>query len=58
MAEQQGATLTLADIGDRRCRRADPPESTIGAETTCIVCMANPKSHIAAPCGHLCACGP
>ena len=29
------------------------PESTIGGETTCIVCMARPKSHIAVPCGHL-----
>ena len=34
------------------------PESTIGGETTCIICFSNPKSHLAVPCGHLCACGP
>ena len=38
--------------------RANVPESTLGGETTCIVCFANPKSHLAAPCGHVCACGP
>ena len=41
----------------RRSRRVAVPESTIGGETTCIVCMARPKSHIAVPCGHLCVCG-
>ena len=57
-AEQQAARpQTLADIGDRlSSRRNDPSESTIGGETTCIVCMARPKSHLAAPCGHLCSC--
>ena len=48
--------LALADAGDITGRAA-VPESTIGGETTCIVCMAHPKSHIAVPCGHLCACG-
>ena len=33
------------------------PESTIGGQTTCIVCFVNPKSHAAVPCGHKCACG-
>ena len=47
--------LTLADAGDIT-GRIPVPESTIGGETTCIVCMAHPKSHIAVPCGHLCAC--
>ena len=32
------------------------PESTIGGQTTCIVCFVSPKSHIAIPCGHQCAC--
>ena len=36
--------------------RANVPESTLGGETTCIVCFANPKTHIAFPCGHMCAC--
>ena len=33
------------------------PESTIGGQTTCIVCFVNLKSHAAVPCGHQCACG-
>ena len=37
--------------------RLEAPESTIGGQTTCIVCFVNPKSHLAAPCGHQCACG-
>ena len=32
------------------------PESTLGGETTCIVCFSNPKTHLAVPCGHLSAC--
>ena len=49
--------MTLAEAGDRlRTREAPPPESTVGGETTCIVCFERPKSHLAAPCGHLCAC--
>ena len=48
--------LTLADAGDITGRNA-VPDSTIGGETTCIVCMVNPKSHLAVPCGHQCACG-
>ena len=49
------AAVSLAnvsfDIG-----RAEVAESTIGGETTCIVCFTNPKTHLAAPCGHQCAC--
>ena len=37
--------------------RQKVPESTIGGQTTCIVCFVNPKSHAAVPCGHQCACG-
>ena len=37
--------------------RPGAPESTIGGQTTCIVCFINPKSHAAVPCGHQCACG-
>ena len=32
------------------------PESTLGGETTCIICFTNPKTHLAAPCCHQCAC--
>jgi len=49
------AVISLADaqfdIG-----RPQPPESTIGGQTTCIVCFSNRKSHAAVPCGHQCAC--
>jgi len=38
--------------------RRDAPESTIGGETTCIVCFTRPKTHAALPCGHQCACAP
>ena len=48
-------TATLADVGDITGRH-NVPESTIGGETTCIVCMTHPKTHLAAPCGHQCAC--
>ena len=48
--------LTLADVGDITGRN-DVPESSIGGTTTCIVCMARPKSHLAVPCGHQSACG-
>ena len=36
--------------------RPEAPESTIGGQSTCIVCFTNPKSQIAVPCGHQCAC--
>ena len=48
--------LTLANAGDITGRN-DAPESSIGGETTCIVCMAAPKTHLAVPCAHQCACG-
>jgi len=33
-------------------------ESTIGGETTCIVCFTGDKNHVAVPCGHQTVCGP
>ena len=48
--------VSLADVSFDTGRPA-VPESTLGGETTCIVCFTRPKSHVAAPCGHLCACG-
>jgi len=50
------ATVSLADASFDTGRSA-VPESTIGGETTCIVCFTRPKSHLAFPCGHQCACG-
>jgi len=48
--------LPLSDVGDIT-RRNDAPESTIGGQTTCVVCMDGPKSHLAVPCGHQSVCG-
>ena len=48
--------LSLADVNFSTGRQDAPPESTLGGETTCIVCMAMPKTHIAWPCGHWSAC--
>jgi hypothetical protein len=45
-------TLPLSAAGDITGRGVTPPESTIGGQTTFIVCMTGPKSHIAVPCGH------
>ena len=38
--------------------RVNAPESTAGGQTSCIVCFDRPKTHLAAPCGHQCVCGP
>ena len=45
------AAVSLADAGLDTGRQA-APESTMGGETTCIVCFARVKSHAAVPCGH------
>ncbi|EOD04953.1 hypothetical protein EMIHUDRAFT_220386, partial [Emiliania huxleyi CCMP1516] len=54
--EQPVAALSLADA-NFDTGRAAVPESTLGGETTCIVCFTRPKDHVAIPCGHQCACG-
>ena len=48
------AAISLADVDFDTGRPA--PESTLGGETTCIVCFSRPKSHACVPCGHLSAC--
>ena len=53
---QEPVHLTLADVGDITGRN-NVPESTLGGETTCIVCFVRPKTHLAMPCCHQCACG-
>ena len=47
--------LNLADAGDITGRN-DVPESSLGGATTCIVCFACPKTHLAVPCGHQSVC--
>jgi hypothetical protein len=54
-AQDPAAAISLADAGFDTGRPA-VPESTLGGETTCIVCFTRPKTHVAVPCGHLCAC--
>ena len=49
------AAVSLADARFDTGRRM-VPESTMGGETTCIVCFTNPKTHLAVPCSHQCAC--
>jgi hypothetical protein len=70
-AEAAKAAATAAEVLDRTpslpvmslataqfdTGRPVVPESTIGGQTTCIICFVNPKSHAAVPCGHQCACG-
>ena len=34
----------------------DVAESSMGGDSTCTVCFTHEKTHLAAPCGHLCAC--
>ena len=50
--------LKLADAEGASASDApgDEPESTIGGQTTCIVCFVHPKSHMAVPCSHQCVC--
>ncbi|EOD26160.1 hypothetical protein EMIHUDRAFT_469036 [Emiliania huxleyi CCMP1516] len=55
-AQQPAVAVSLANVAFDTGRPA-APESTLGGDTTCIVCFTNPKTHIAAPCGHLSACG-
>ena len=55
--EQPVAALSLADA-NFDTGRAAVPESTMGGESTCIVCFTRPKTHVAGPCGHQCVCGP
>jgi TPR repeat protein len=50
------AVTSLADA-QFSTGRPEAPESTIGGQSTCIICFTNPKSHVAVPCGHQCACG-
>ncbi|EOD19106.1 hypothetical protein EMIHUDRAFT_243276 [Emiliania huxleyi CCMP1516] len=61
-AEEQAAAAAVAAEAPPSSRPPSfdtgrPPESTMGGETTCIICFTDPKSHIATPCGHVCACG-
>lgn len=52
--------VLLSDVSldtDRQKFSQGEEESTLGGETTCIICFAAPKTHLAVPCGHVCACG-
>ena len=49
-APPQLGSVSLADARFETGRPAAAPESTVGGQTTCIVCFTNPKSHSAVPC--------
>ena len=51
-----GILLQLNDFSKALGASSLAPESTVGGETTCSICMVEPKTHAAAPCGHLCVC--
>ena len=50
------AVCSLKDAGDVTGREV--PESSMGGDTTCIVCFEGDKTHVAVPCGHQTLCGP
>jgi len=56
--EEDVAPLAAVPLSEANFDTGRPavPESTLGGETTCIICFTRPKSHVAIPCGHLCAC--
>ena len=55
-AEQaEPLTISLADA--QLTTRADETLTSIGGDTTCIVCFEGPKTHMAVPCGHQSLCG-
>ena len=45
------ATVTSLADADFSTGRPEPPESTIGGQSTCIICFTNPKTHAAGPRG-------
>lgn len=38
--------------------RAPTPGIPANGQPECVVCLANQRTHVAFPCGHLCMCGP
>ena len=56
--EEDVAPLAAVPLSEANFDTGRPavPESTLGGESTCIICFTQPKSHAAVPCGHRCAC--
>lgn len=56
--EEDVAPLAAVPLSEANFDTGRPavPESTLGGESTCIICFTRPKSHAAVPCGHRCAC--
>ena len=52
--EQTEQSVPLAQATDFQA--SEVAESTIGGDTTCIVCCEGAKTHACAPCGHQCVC--
>ena len=58
-AEKKASGVSLVRLSDLPAScLSSGPESSVGGDTTCIVCFASPKTHLAAPCAHQCVCGP
>ena len=58
-AEKKASGVSLVRLSDLPAScLSSRPESSVGGDTTCIVCFASPKTHLAAPCAHQCVCGP
>ena len=53
-APEAPTTVRLSDLAEMGKLLAT--ESTVGGDTTCIVCFEHPKTHLAVPCGHQCVC--
>ncbi|EOD12287.1 hypothetical protein EMIHUDRAFT_247499, partial [Emiliania huxleyi CCMP1516] len=57
LAAELAAEREAKTAAEEEARREQLEREAAG-ETTCIICFSNAKSHVAGPCGHLCACGP
>ena len=54
----------LCDLNDVRLTtepsshiNEEETESSMGGQNSCIICFSDEKTHMAAPCGHICVCG-
>ena len=57
IAGAQQRLKAIKQAADSHAASRAMPGAAPAVEATCVVCMEQPKSHLAAPCGHICACG-
>ena len=41
----------------REARQPPPVVAPSNGDTSCVVCLTEPQSHVFIPCGHMCCCG-